>query len=137
MIGRGGSYVLLRLSAAVGSGLLAVLSASSFWSKVINSPLPGDKIWFLIGGLPMGVGAVLLAWIALRGHEPQTRAAARSGCGTGAWFVLIIILSSFFVPLVLPDWGQAPLLAFLIAPAAFAVGTLGGVLWRTMRKRET
>ena len=86
-------------------------SASIFWSKVINSPLPGDKIWFLIGGLPMGVGAVLLAWIALRGHEPQTRAAARSGCGTGAWFVLVIILGSFFVPVVLPDWGQAPLLA--------------------------
>ncbi len=142
MSGRNGSYRVMRVVATVGCVILGFLVIRGFWMFVVSSPYPADVFLFVIFDVPLAAVAVLLGWLALRGHNPRTRAAVSFGCVTGLWFAIAAFVILFFGPLILmergviPDSGQGPLGAFLYAPAAFAVGTLGGVLYRTLRSRE-
>jgi hypothetical protein len=139
MPGQDGSYVVIRVAAATGCGVFAFLAARSLWGNVVASPYPADVFLFLIFGVPMATAAAVLGWLALRGDKPRTRAAVGIGCVTGLWFSIAAFAVLFFGPLILmergiiPDSGQGPLGAFLFAPAAFAVGTVLGVLYGTLR----
>ena len=142
MSGRNGSYKLMRVAAAMGCGILAFLVIRGFWVFVVSSPYPADVFLFLIFDVPLATAAAILGWLALHGQKRQARAAVGFGCVTGLWFTIAAFVVLFFGPIILmergiiPDSGQGPLGAFLYAPAAFAVGTLGGVLYRTLRNRE-
>jgi hypothetical protein len=142
MSGRDGSYAVMRVAAATGSGVFAFLAARRLWGDVVASPYPADAFLFLIFGVPLATAAAVLGWLALRGHKPRTRAAVRIGCLAGMWFSIAAFAVLFFGPLILmargiiPDSGQGPLGAFLFAPAAFAVGTLIGVLYSSLRNRR-
>ncbi len=141
MPGRDGSYVVMRVAAAAGCGAFAILAVLSFWDNVVTSPYPADVFLFLVAGVPIATAAAVLGWLALRGHKTRTRSAVRIGCLAGMWFSIAVFAVLFLGPLILmklgiiPDSGQGPLGAFLFAPAAFAVGTLIGVLYSALRNR--
>jgi hypothetical protein len=103
----------MRVVATVGCVILGFLVIRGFWMFVVSSPYPADVFLFVIFDVPLAAVAVLLGWLALRGHNPRTRTAVSFGCVTGLWFAIAAFVILFFGPLILmergviPDSGQA------------------------------
>lgn len=127
---------------AVGRGLAAVaavgaatLSARSFWSTVVTSPLPDDRFLFLIFGVPLGTLAWLCGWYALRGHRPESRDSIRIAWKAGFGLGFLVFLVFFIGPLIVtPESNQGPLGGFLFGPLGFTTGAVAGALYGRVRR---
>jgi hypothetical protein len=122
----------LAAVAAIGA---ATLSARSFWSTVVTSPLPGDRFLFLIFGVPLGTLAWLCGWYALRGHRPESRDSIRIAWKAGVGVGLLVFLVFFIGPVIVtPESNQGPLGGFLFGPLGFTIGAVGGALYGRHRR---
>lgn len=128
------NYTLPRVVAA----LMALPPTGFAAPLLVTSALKGfDPIAAGLGAAA-GTMAGLCWWFALRGHLAESRARMAYAAAGGLIFGGFAFAAGFVGPIVFnPDANQGPLLGiFITGPLGFAAGTLLGVLYARLRRRQ-